>query len=78
MVYPIPECLCYRNQTVLGLADAYMDLVRYVEKKCYIKVWRYNTSGFMRLKLGNEFAKRKVSSHVFESQTEARKHIQHD
>ncbi len=55
-----------------------MDLVRYVEKPCDIKVSRYTASGFMRLKLGNELAKRKVFSHVFESQTEANKHIQHD
>ncbi|MFQ5775111.1 MAG: acyl CoA:acetate/3-ketoacid CoA transferase [Kiloniellaceae bacterium] len=58
------------------VVDRYMDLVRYVEKKYYIKVSRYTTSGFMRLKLGRELAKRKVSSHVFESQTEARRHIE--
>ena len=56
--------------------DDYMDAVRYVEKKYYVKVSRYTTSGFMRLKLGKELEKRKVSSHVFESQAEARKHIQ--
>ncbi len=58
-----------------AVIDKYMDLVRYVETKYYIKVSRYTTSGFMRLKLGKELAKRKVSSHVFESQAEARKHI---
>ncbi len=71
-------CIRPGNQAVPGLADAYMDLVRYVEKPCDIKVSRYTTSGFMRLKLGNELAKRKVFLHVFESQTEANKHIQHD
>ncbi len=58
-----------------AIADEYLDLVRYVEKKYYIKVSRYTTSGFMRLKLGKELAKRRVSSHVFESQAEAQRNI---
>jgi propionate CoA-transferase len=53
----------------------YLDLVRYVEERYYIKVSRYTTSGFMRLKLGKELAKRRVSSHVFESRREARQHL---
>jgi propionate CoA-transferase len=57
------------------IADAYLDLVRYVENTYYIKVSRYTTSGFMRLKLGKELAKRRVSSHVFESQSEAERNI---
>ncbi len=57
------------------IIDQYMDLVRYVEKKYYIKVSRYSTSGFMRLKMGNELEKRKVSSHVYESGSEARRHL---
>jgi propionate CoA-transferase len=55
--------------------DAYLDLVRYVEEKYYIAVSRYTNSGFMRLKLGSELEKRKVSSHVFESGAEARQHL---
>lgn len=55
--------------------DKYLDAVRYVEEKYYIKVSRYTTSGFMRLKLGKELEKRKVSSHVFESGREARRSI---
>ncbi len=51
---------------------AYLDLVRYVEEKYYIAVSRYTNSGFMRLKLGAELGKRKVSSRVFESSAEAR------
>ena len=51
---------------------AYLDLVRYVEEKYYIAVSRYTNSGFMRLKLGAELDKRKVSSRVFESSAEAR------
>jgi len=57
------------------IMDAYLDLVRYVEEKYYIAVSRYTNSGFMRLKLGSELEKRKVSSHVFESGAEARQHL---
>jgi propionate CoA-transferase len=54
------------------IMHAYLDLVRYVEDKYYIAVSRYTNSGFMRLKLGSELDKRKVSSRVFESNAEAR------
>ena len=57
------------------ILDAYMDLVRYVENRYYLGVSRYTTSGFMRLKLGRELEKRKVSSHVFESGREAQDHL---
>lgn len=52
--------------------DAYMDLVGYVENRYYVDVSRYTTSSFMRLKLGAELGHRKVSSHVFETRSEAR------
>ncbi len=55
--------------------DGYMDLVRYVENRYYLGVSRYTTSGFMRLKLGRELEKRKVSSHVFESGREAQDNL---
>jgi propionate CoA-transferase len=57
------------------IMDKYLDLVRYVEESYYIKVSRYTTSGFMRLKLGKELEKRRVSSHVFESRQEARRNL---
>jgi propionate CoA-transferase len=60
------------------IIERYLDLVRYVEERYYIKVSRYTTSGFMRLKLGAELEKRKVSSQVFESQREARRHLDED
>jgi propionate CoA-transferase len=60
------------------IMDAYLDLVRYVENKYYIKVSRYTTSGFMRLKLGKELERRSVSSHVFETRREARRHLGQD
>ena len=60
------------------IIERYLDLVRYVEQRYYLKVSRYTTSGFMRLKLGAELEKRKVSSQVFESQREARRHLDED
>jgi len=57
------------------VSDTYLDAVRYVEQKYYLKVSRYTTSGFMRLKLGRALAERHVSSQVFESQQEARRHL---
>ncbi len=60
------------------IIERYLDLVRYVEKKYYLKVSRYTTSGFMRLKLGAELEKREVSSHVFETRREARNHLEQD
>jgi len=57
------------------IMDKYLDLVRYVEQSYYIKVSRYTTSGFMRLKLGSELEKRKVSSHVFETRGDARRNL---
>ena len=57
------------------IVDAYLDLVKYVEEKYYISVSRYTNSGFLRLKLGKELGKRKVSSRVFETGEEARLHL---
>jgi propionate CoA-transferase len=53
------------------IADQYMDLVRYVEKKYYLKVSRYTTNAFMRLKLAHELAKRSITSSVQETLREA-------
>ena len=61
-----------RFEADADVMHAYLDLVRYVEEKYYIAVSRYTNSGFMRLKLGSELDKRKVSSRVFESSAEAR------
>ncbi|MDP6572852.1 MAG: CoA-transferase [Rhodospirillales bacterium] len=58
--------------------DTYLDAVRYVENRYYIKVSRYTNSGFMRLKLGKELERRSVSSHVFETGREARRHLGQD
>jgi propionate CoA-transferase len=57
------------------ILDQYADLVKYVEERYYINVSRYSTSGFLRLKLGAELRKRRLSSHVFETRREARRHL---
>lgn len=59
------------------IMDAYLDAVRYVEKRYYLGVSRYTTSGFMRLKLGKGLAKRQISSAVCDSRRQARAHIDH-
>jgi propionate CoA-transferase len=51
--------------------EAYMDAVRYVEKKYYLKVSRFTNSGFLRMKLGKELESRGVSAGVFETRQEA-------
>ncbi len=57
------------------IIDKYMDLVKYVEDKYYIKVSRYTNSGFLRLKLGKELKKRRVSSMVYETSEDATRHL---
>jgi len=56
---------------------AYMDAVKYVEQKYYLKVSRFTNSGFLRLKLGKELERRQVSSSVFETRREAERHLSH-
>jgi len=57
-----------------AVAD-YMEAVRYVEQTYYLKVSRYTNSGFMRLKLGQELEKRRLSARVFETGREARREL---
>lgn len=54
------------------LADQYLDLVRYVEARYYLKVSRYTTNGFMRIKLSRGLAARKVTSDVVKTYAQAR------
>lgn len=58
-----------------SVLDAYADMAQQMVERCYVKVSRYTTSAFMRLKLGDELARRNVSPHVFESQEEARRFL---
>lgn len=64
-----------RFEADADIMASYLDLVRYVEERYYIAVSRYTNSGFMRLKLGSELDKRRVSSRVFESSIEARQNL---
>lgn len=50
-------------------------LDKYVEERYYLSVSRYSTRGFLRLTLGAELRKRRLSSHVFETRREARRHL---
>ena len=52
------------------VADAYADMVRYMEENYYTRVSRYTTSAFMRMKLG-DLLKREVAPHIFETRDEA-------
>ena len=55
--------------------NTYMDAVRYVEKKYYLKVSRFTNSGFLRLKLGKELERRGVSARVFETRQDAERNL---
>ncbi len=57
------------------LLDAYSAMVQGLVERFYFGVSRYTTSGFLRMKLGEALARRKVAPHIFESAEEARGHI---
>jgi len=58
--------------------QAYMDAVKYVEQKYYLKVSRFTNSGFLRLKFAKELEKRQLTSRVFETRREADRNIARD
>jgi propionate CoA-transferase len=53
-----------------GLIDEYWDMVKYVIR-FYKSTTRYTTSTFLRLKLGDELAKRDVAPHIYETKERA-------
>lgn len=53
------------------ISDEYMDLVRYVEDNYYLKVSRYTTNGFMRIKLSRGLEERRITSNVAHNYVEA-------
>ncbi len=57
------------------VADEYLDLVRLVESNYYIKVSRYTTNGFMRIKLARGLEDRHISSDLVHSYAEARESL---
>ncbi len=60
------------------IADKYMDLVRYVETNYYLKVSRYTTNGFMRIKLSRGLEVRQITSEVALNYVEATKALKQE
>lgn len=60
------------------IADKYMDLVRYVEANYYLKVSRYTTNGFMRIKLSRGLENRRITSTIAHNYVEATKAIKRE
>jgi propionate CoA-transferase len=54
-----------------AVADTYAAMVRYMESNYYVTASRYTTSAFLRLKLGEALARRRVAPHIFETAAEA-------
>jgi propionate CoA-transferase len=55
-----------------AVADTYAAMIRYMELHYYTTSSRYTTSAFLRLKLGEALARRRVAAHIFETAAEAR------
>ena len=65
----------YDNFNILPeLVEEYAEMVKYV-MQFYEQVTRYTTSTFLRMKLGDELAKREVAPHLYESREEAHKRL---
>lgn len=61
-----------------AVIDAYAKMVQYMEENYYTRVTRYTTGAFLRMKLGEALAERKIAPHVFESESEARAFLTND
>jgi propionate CoA-transferase len=53
------------------LVDPYTNMVKKLSNDCYIRVTRYTTSTFLRMKLGDALTRRNVAPHIYESGSEA-------
>lgn len=60
-----------RFEAAPDILPDYLDLVRYVQERYYLKASRYTTSGFLRLKMGKELERREVPPHVFLNKKDA-------
>jgi propionate CoA-transferase len=58
------------------LLDTYMDMVRDLVGRFYIRVTRYTTSTFTRARLGDALAQRDVTPHFFNTSAEALARLQ--
>ncbi len=66
----------YDNFTIApDLIDQYTDMVRRVVEKHYSGTARYTTSAFLRMKLGESLAKRRLAPHIYETAREAMAHL---
>jgi len=59
-----------------AVSDTYAAMVRYMETHYYTTASRYTTSAFLRLKLGEALARRRVAPHIFETADEAHAFVQ--
>ena len=57
---------------VTEMVDQYTDMVKQLVDDLYSGVTRYTTSTFLRMKLGDALARRRLAPHIYETQAEAR------
>ncbi|MBL6600320.1 MAG: acyl CoA:acetate/3-ketoacid CoA transferase [Alphaproteobacteria bacterium] len=60
------------------VSDQYLDLVRYVEERYYLRVSRYTTNGFTRIKLSQGLDARAVTSDLTHNYVEAEANLRSD
>ena len=58
--------------------DDYSNMVRDLVKAYYLDVTRYATSGFLRMKLGEELSGRGLAPHIYENAEDAKRHLAGD
>ena len=61
-----------------AVSDTYAAMVRYMETHYYTTASRYTTSAFLRLKLREALARRRVAAHIFETADEAQAFVRAD
>ena len=80
-VEPRMKAVGKRMHSVVNYDDVFIDedvmpeyanLVKYIDNTYYLSVNRYTTGAFLRLKLGKELEKRNLSSHIYETDEEAK------
>ncbi|OLL30614.1 acyl CoA:acetate/3-ketoacid CoA transferase [Burkholderia sp. SRS-W-2-2016] len=57
------------------MEDRYIEMARDCVERFYSSVTRFTTSAFMRAKLGDALARRKLAPYIFESEAEARDNL---
>ena len=66
----------YDNFTIdPDLLDPYTDIIKDLMDRFYSGVTRYTTSAFLRMKLGDALEQRAVAPYIYESVSEARRHV---